>query len=86
MVKLTFILIGIFIVIHFTLYYWNIDPFYLYTSKTGLMEELKKIDEVEPVVDSYDFGNVKDNLEDCLNELKKYNTININNESLKSLD
>ncbi len=82
MIKLTFILIGIFIIIHFTLYYWNIDPFDLY--KKDIIEELKKVD--EPVIEVYDFGNVKDNLEDCLNELKQYNTNSIKNESLESLD
>jgi hypothetical protein len=83
MVKITFILIGIFIMIHFTLYYWNIDPFYVYTNKKSIVEELKKIDEP---VDTYDFGDLKTNLEDCLNELKQYSTINISNESLESLD
>lgn len=83
MVKLTFILIGIFIIIHFTLYYWNIDPFYVYTSKKNIIEEIKKVD-AEP--ETYDFGNLKNSLEDCLNELKQYNSNNINNESLESLD
>jgi hypothetical protein len=81
MVKLTFILIGLFIIIHFTLYYWNIDPFHLYTSKKTIIEEIRM--EEEPV---YDFGEVKGNLEDCLNELKQYNSNNINNESLELLD
>jgi hypothetical protein len=84
MVKLTFILIGVFIVIHFTLYYWNVDPFNVFTGKKELIEELKKTE--DPVIDTYDFGNIKNNLEDCLNELKQYNSININNESLESLD
>jgi hypothetical protein len=83
MVKLTFILIGIFIIIHFTLYYWNIDPFYLYTTKKIIVEEGK---EVKDDIPSYDFGNLKNNLEESLNELKQYNTNIINNESLESLD
>ena len=78
MVKLTFILLGIFIIIHFTLYYWNIDPFDLYTSKKNKIEEIKK--EEEEDIPPYDFGNLKDNLEECLNELKQYNSININHE------
>ena len=81
MIKLTFILIGLFIIIHFILYYWNIDPFHIYNSKKTIIEEIKI--EKEPC---YDFSEVKDNLEDCLNELKQYNSNNINNESLESLD
>lgn len=87
MVKLTFILLGFFIIIHFTLYYWNIDPFDLYSSKKNKIEEIIKQEKKEENTEedqelhgAYDFGNLKDNLEDCLNELKQYNSININNE------
>lgn len=80
MVKLTFILLGLFIITHFTLYYWNIDPFYLYSAKKNIIEELKKNVEEEEIIPEYDFGNLKNNLEECLNELKQYNTNNINNE------
>ncbi len=69
MVKLTFILIGLFVIIHFTMYYWNIDPFFVFNKKIE-----KQVEEIE----EYDFGNLKDNLEDCLNELKQYNSINVN--------
>ena len=82
MVKLTFILIGIFIIIHFTLYYWNIDPFYLYISNKPIIEELKQVVN-EPVhedenKETYVFDYLKNNLEESLNELKQYNINNIN--------
>lgn len=72
MVKLTFILLGIFIIIHFTLYYWNIDPFCLYQNPKTILVDVEE---------QYDFGEVKNNLEDCLNELKQYNSISIKDES-----
>jgi len=51
------------------MYYWNIDPFFVFNKKIE-----KQVEEIE----EYDFGNLKDNLEDCLNELKQYNSINVN--------
>lgn len=66
MIKITGLIIGMIIVIHFTLYYCNLDPFHLYKP---LHVEI-----------SHDFGDLKNNLEDCLNELKQYDT-NMNNES-----
>lgn len=84
MVKLTFIFIGLFIIIHFTLYYWNIDPLNVYNNKKTLKEEMNKVNNEE--LPTYDFKDIRNNLEECLNELKQYNTINVNNEPTESFD
>ena len=62
--KTVFILIGIFIFIHFTLYYWNIDVFQYF------LIHKNKIDEYE--INEEESTQLKLYLEESMNELKRF--------------
>ena len=69
--KIILIVIGLIIIIHFILYYCNIDIFKCFNKNKK--KDIEVIEDIEVIDDS--MINIKNNLEESLNELKQYNTI-----------
>jgi hypothetical protein len=69
--KIILIVIGLIIIIHFILYYCNIDIFKFFNKNKT--KDIEDIEDIEVIDES--MINIKNNLEESLNELKQYNTI-----------